>query len=91
MADSQRNLTKTATFRVPKLTWQRAKKRAIDEERSLNDVVVKALNAFAGPELERGSPMNRLLESARRIAARQPKGGPRARTPTKDELHQRAP
>lgn len=88
MADTQRKVTKTATFRVPKSTWQRAKKRAIDEDRSLNDVVVKALDAFAGPELEGESPMKRLLRSARRIAAKQPKGGPPARTPTKDELHE---
>ncbi len=87
--DAQRKITKTATFRVPKSTWQRAKKRAVDEDRSLNDVVVKALEAYAGPEHVGESPMNRLLASARRIAAKQPRGGPTVRSPTRQALHER--
>jgi hypothetical protein len=87
--ETRRGITKTATFRVPRSTWQRAKKRAVDEERSLNDVVVKALEAYAGPEHADEAPMKRLLESARRIAARQPKRGLTVRSPPRDELHER--
>ena len=75
---------KNATFRVPKAVWQRAKKRAIDEDRSLNDVVVKALESYAGQRRNRGA---RLLAHADRLLR---KRGPDAPGPrfTKDELHE---
>lgn len=88
MRDATKKDLKNATFRVPKSTWQRAKKRAVDEERSLNDVVVKALEAFAGPEPAGESPMLRLLEAARRVAGKQ-KRTTRVRSPAKDVLHER--
>ncbi len=85
--EARRDL-KNATFRVPRSTWQRAKKRAIDEDRSLNEVVVEALDAFAGPEDARESPMLRVLAVARRVARLQRPARP-ARTPSKDALHER--
>ena len=85
MSSAQPKALKNATFRVPKTVWQRAKKRAIDEERSLNDVIVKALEEYAGPPKGSGA---RLVADADRFVKRR---GPNApwRQFTKDELHER--
>lgn len=76
---------KNATFRVPKSVWQRAKKRAIDEERSLNQVIVEALEAFAG---RRTRPGSRLLADAIRFVEQRGPNRP-ARHFTSDQLHDR--
>lgn len=89
MSGVQRKAMKNATFLVPHATWRRAKKRALDEERSLNDIVVKALDAFAGAETTGEAPLAEFLEFARAAAARQPKIGRPVRSFTKDELHGR--
>jgi hypothetical protein len=87
MARSERGALKNATFRVPRTVWQRAKKRAIDEERSLNDVVVKALESYGG--VDTGSqPLADFLSLARALTSRQRKGRP-SRSFTRDELHER--
>jgi hypothetical protein len=88
MAPAGKGALKNATFRVPRTVWQRAKKRAIDEERSLNDVVVKALEAYGGVEPGGQRPLADFLSLARAITSRQRKGPP-SRSFTKDELHER--
>ena len=76
---------KNATFRVPKTVWQRAKLRAVDEDRSLNDVIVKALEAYAGQPAQPGA---RLLADADNFVARRGRNASAPRF-TKDELHER--
>ena len=77
---------KNATFRIPKAVLVRARKRAIDEERSLTDVVVKALEAYGAKQA--GAPGARLLADADRFVKQR---GPIEPAPhfTKDELHER--
>ncbi len=60
-------------------------KRAVDEDRNLNDVVVKALAAYGGQE---GAPGSRLLADADRFVKRRGPNTP-ARRFTPDELHER--
>ena len=81
---SQRPL-KNATFRVPKNIWQRAKKRAVGEDRSLNDVIVQALETYGG---QAGKPGARLLADADQFVEERGKNKP-ARPFTPDELHER--
>jgi hypothetical protein len=88
MAPADKGALKNATFRVPRNVWQRAKKRAIDEERSLNDVIVKALESYAGVEPGGQPPLASFLSLARAVTSRQRKDRP-SRTFTKDELHER--
>ena len=59
--------------------------RAVDEDRNLNDVVVKALAAYGGQE---GAPGSRLLADADRFVKRRGPNTP-ARRFTPDELHER--
>ncbi|MBS2026157.1 MAG: hypothetical protein JST92_27465 [Deltaproteobacteria bacterium] len=75
---------KNATFRVPKNILQRAKKRAIDEDRSLNEVVVGALAAYGG---QLGTPGARMLADADRFVKQRGNNTP-ARRFTPDELHE---
>ena len=72
---------KNATFRVPKVVLQRAKKRAIDEDRSLNDVVVSALKTYGG---QVGTPGARMLADADRFVKQRGNNTP-ARRFTPDE------
>lgn len=74
---------KNATFRVPKAVWHRAKKRALDEDRSLNDVVVEALEAYSGAA---GDPAAEVLADADAFVKRRGPNAP-ARPFTRDELH----
>lgn len=85
MPASAPKLLNNATFRVPKTILQRARKRAIDEDRSLNDVVVKALEAYAG---QPGMPGARVLADADRFV-KQRGHNTAARRFTPDELHER--
>jgi len=88
MGSPDKRALKNATFRVPRTVWQRAKKRAIDEERSLNDVVVKALESYAGAEPGGQPPLTSFLSIARALTSRQRKGR-LSRQFSKDELHER--
>ena len=85
MSNAQRKPLKNATFRIPKSVWQRAKTRAVGEDRSLNEVVLTALEAYAG---HAGRPGARLLADADRFVKQR---GPNAGAPrfTPDELHER--
>lgn len=89
MTSPQRKALKNATFRVPCTVWQRAKKRAVDEDRSLNDVIVKALEQYAGAETTGEPPLTEFLKLAAETAAKQKKTGPVVRSFTRDELHER--
>ena len=84
MPASSPKLLKNATFRVPKTILQRAKKRAVDEDRSLNDVVIKALEAYGG---QTGTPGARILADSDRFVKQRGKNTP-ARRFTPDELHE---
>lgn len=85
MPASPPELLKNATFRVPKTILQRAKKRAVDEDRSLNDVIVKALEAYGG---QVGTPGARVLADSDRFVKQRGKNTP-ARHFNPDELHER--
>ena len=76
---------KNATFRVPRSVWQRAKKRAVDEDRSLNDVVVDALESYAGVT---ANPGVRMLADAERFLTLRGRAEPGPH-PSKDALHER--
>jgi len=84
MAKAQKQSLKNATFRVPSKVWQRAKKRAIDENRSLTDVVVRALETYAGTMTD---PAAAVLADADRFVKARGRNEP-ARQFTPDELHQ---
>ena len=77
---------KNATFRIPKAVLLRARKRAVGEERSLNDVIVKALEAYGGKQA--GAPGARLLAGIDRFVKKRGKNTPAPHF-TKDELHER--
>jgi hypothetical protein len=84
MASARKQPLKNATFRVPSKVWQRAKKRAIDENRSLTDVVVRALETYAGAMT---NPAAAVLADADRFVKARGRNQP-ARHLTSDELHQ---
>jgi hypothetical protein len=84
MPTARKQVLKNATFRVPKSLWQRAKKRAVDEDRSLNDVVVRALEFYAGAHKDAAAVV---LTDADEFVKRRGPNAP-ARHFTKDELHE---
>ena len=79
-------MLKNASFRVPKTLWQQAKKRAIDEDRSLNGVVVRALESYAGARKDAATIVN--ADADEFVKRRGPKAP--ARHFTRDELHEDA-
>ncbi len=85
MSKAQQQPVKNATFRIPKSVLHLAKKRALEEERSLNEVIVKALEAYGG---QPGTPGARLLADADRFTKARGKQKP-VRHFTPDELHER--
>ena len=85
MPNAPQKAVKNATFRIPKSVLQLARKRALDEERSLNEVIVRALEAYGGKQ---GQPGARLLADADRFVKARGKN-PSVRHFTPDELHER--
>ena len=83
MRSGSRKTPRSATVRVPREVWARARKRALAEDRELNEVVTEALKQYASaPE----RPLGRFLELARRVTSAQRRGRPSPRW-TKEELH----
>jgi len=83
MANARRKSLKSATFRVPTTVWQRAKRRAVDEDRSLTEVVVDALEAYASTSHDAAAEV---LADADRFVKRRGPNAP-ARHFTSEELH----